>query len=206
MFVFSLMHSQPELHLWCESVTTVFGGCYCCLSICLPTGYDCLLTATKNRLPFLSARSREGKSEVMNARLFGKTTCNNNNFCRPGAVIGPRLGASAHKTLTRHERLWTAECLRIVASWKRKKKRQQSFFCWKKPRTLFKPLVNRDGGLLRDWGGQLRSTLNNRECVVRGSLHPSCPLFSLVGAHRTCWPVLLDRGGVNPPNFSLALH
>lgn len=117
----------------------------------------------------------------------------------PGAVIGPRLGASAHtKTPTRHARLWTAECLRIVASWKRKKKcYSEASFVQKKPRTLFKPPVNRDGGLLRGRGGQLRSTLSNRECVVRGSLHPSCPLFSLVGAHRTCWPALVDRREVN---------
>lgn len=33
MFVFNLIHWQPELHLWCQSVITAFRGCYCCLSV-----------------------------------------------------------------------------------------------------------------------------------------------------------------------------
>lgn len=201
---FSLTRSQPELQLWCESVTTGVRRLLL-LPICLPGGIRLSADSHRKQITvFVSTQPWRKKwgdecSAVWQNGLQQKQVVRG----RPLWLV---LGSVRQrtKTPTRHARLWTAECLRIVASWKRKKKcYSEASFVKKKPRTLFKPPVNRDGGLLRGRGGQLRSTLSNRECVVRGSLHPSCPLFSLVGAHRTCWPVLVDTGEVNAPAFFL---
>lgn len=116
-----------------------------------------------------------------------------------GRVLSLVLG-SVHQITKPWRAMSVFDLPNVWELWRPKKKKKsdsKASFVKNKPRTLFRPPVNRDGGLLRDWGGQLRSTLSNCECVVKGSRHPSCPLFSLVGAHRTCWPVLLDRGEVN---------
>lgn len=86
----------------------------------------------------------------------------------------------------------------------REKKRQWSFFCFFK-KSLEPYLKPWSIGMVGCWGTKGVNSQSPWVCGG-GGLHPSCPLFSLVGAHLTCWLVLLGRGEVNARDFSHALH
>lgn len=176
------------------------GGCYCCLSV---SRRDTTVCWQRRKTDYRFCQHAAVKEKVRWWMLgcLAKGPATKTSCAGPAAVIGPRARCvSSQKPRRAMQASLNRRMFENCGVLKEKKKNATAkLLLSKKTRTLFKPPVNRDGGLLRGRGGQLRSTLSNRECVVRGSLHPSCPLFCLVGAHRTCWPALVDRREVNAP-------
>lgn len=83
-----LLHASPRVRnqnysFGVRASRQASGGCYCCLSVSRRDTTVCW-QPRKTDYRFCQHAARDGKSEVMNARLFGKTACNKNKLCGAG--------------------------------------------------------------------------------------------------------------------------